>query len=71
MRIAVAGLAIGLVAASGLTRLMTHMLYDVEPTDPLTFAAVASVLIATAFGACWGPARKAAFVDPVVALRSE
>jgi putative ABC transport system permease protein len=71
MRIAVAGLAIGLVAAYGLTRLMTHLLYDVEPTDPLTFAAVASVLIATAFGACWGPARRAAFVDPVVALRSE
>jgi putative ABC transport system permease protein len=71
MRIAVVGLAIGLVAASGLTRLMTHVLYDVEPTDPLTFAAVASVLIATALGACCVPARKAAVVDPVIALRAE
>jgi ABC-type lipoprotein release transport system permease subunit len=62
---------IGLAAAAGLTRLMASVLYDVEPTDPQTFAAVAAVLVATAFGACWGPASKAALADPVIALRYE
>jgi putative ABC transport system permease protein len=71
MRIALVGLVIGLAAAAGLTRLMANVLYDVEPTDPQTFAAVAAVLIATALGASWGPARKAAVVDPVIALHAE
>jgi len=71
MRIAVVGLVIGLAAAAGLKRLMANVLYDVEPTDLKTFAAVAAVMIATALGACWVPARKAAVVDPVIALHAE
>jgi len=68
---ALAGIVTGLAAAFALTRVMTSLLYDVKPTDPPTFAAVAAVLSATALAACWGPALKAAFVDPVIALRYE
>jgi putative ABC transport system permease protein len=71
MGIALAGIVIGLAAAAGLTRLMASLLYDVEPTDPLTFAAVAAVLATTAFVGCAGPALKAAWVDPAIALRHE
>ena len=71
MRIALAGIVLGLVVAAGLTRLMASLLYDVEPTDPLTFVAVAAALATTAFVACGGPALKAAFVDPAIALRHE
>ena len=71
MRIAVTGIVLGLIVAAGLTRVMASLLYDVEPTDPLTFAAVAAVLATTAFVACVGPALKAAFVDPSIALRHE
>jgi putative ABC transport system permease protein len=71
MGVALAGIVLGLAAAAGLTRLMASLLYDVEPTDPLTFAAVAAVLATTALVACGGPALKAAFVDPAIALRRE
>ena len=71
MRIALTGIVLGLVVAAGLTRLMASLLYDVEPTDPLTFVAVAAALATTAFVACGGPALKAAFVDPAIALRHE
>ena len=71
MRIALAGIVVGLVVAAGLTRLMASLLYDVEPTDPMTVAAVAAALATTAFVACGGPALKAAFVDPAIALRHE
>jgi putative ABC transport system permease protein len=71
MVIALIGLTIGLAAAVALTRLMQTMLYDVKPTDLPTFAAVTATLAATALLACWGPAVKAAFVDPIVALRHE
>jgi ABC-type lipoprotein release transport system permease subunit len=50
---------------------MATVLYDVEPTDPQTFAAVAAVMSVTAFVACWGPAPKAAVVDPVIALHAD
>ena len=71
LKLAITGAAIGLAAAFALTRLMTSLLYGVSPTDPLTFTAVAALLIAVALGACYGPARRAAALDPMVALRHE
>ncbi len=71
MSIALAGIVVGLAAAVGLTRLMQSLLYDVKPTDLPTFIAVSAALAATALLACWGPAFRAAFVDPIVALRHE
>ena len=70
-RMAIAGVAIGIVLAFSLTRLMSSQLFGVTGHDPLTFAAVALVLIAVALIACWLPARRATRVDPVVALRSQ
>jgi putative ABC transport system permease protein len=71
MGIALTGIVTGLAAALALTRLMSSLLYDVSPNDPPTFAIVAITLAATALLASWGPALKAALVDPLVALRSE
>jgi putative ABC transport system permease protein len=66
-----AGVAVGLVAALGLTRFLGSMLYGVRAYDPLTFGAVALLLAFVALLACYLPARRAARVDAVVALRSE
>jgi ABC-type antimicrobial peptide transport system permease subunit len=63
------GLALGTGGALILTRLMTTMLFGVEPTDALTFVSVAIVLLTVAAAACFIPARRAASVDPLVALR--
>ena len=71
LEISLAGIVIGVIAAIALTRLMESLLYDVKPTDPQTFAAVALVLSITALAACWIPAHRAALVDPVIALRYE
>ncbi len=67
----VVGLGVGLAAALGFSRVLASLLHGMSPTDPPTFLAVAAVLFLVAVAACWIPARRAASVDPVVALRSE
>ena len=57
--------------AHALSQTMATLLFDLSPTDPLTFAAVATILGVVAFLASWLPARRAARVDPMVALRAE
>ncbi len=70
-RIAFAGIALGLAAALLLTRAMQSLLFNVSPFDPLTLASVAGLLALVALLACYLPARRAAQVDPMVALRHE
>jgi predicted permease len=71
MRMALIGVAIGSIAALGLARLMSKMLYGVSTADPLTFVGVAALLAVMALAACFIPARRAMRVDPIVALRNE
>ena len=71
MKLAFAGVAIGLGSSVGLTRLMSSMLYGVSASDPATFCGIGLILIAVALFACWVPARRALKVDPMVALRTE
>lgn len=67
----IAGLAIGVFGALWLTKLMTQLLFAVEPTDVVTFVGVSAVLLLCAAIACWLPARRAATIDPMIALRTE
>ncbi len=70
-RIVGIGVAIALVAGVGLSRLIAGLLFGVSPTDAVTFAAVAALLLGVALAASWLPARRAARLDPVDALRSD
>ncbi|MEO6214255.1 MAG: ABC transporter permease [Vicinamibacterales bacterium] len=70
-RIAASGIAIGLVGALLLTRVLSGLLFGVSERDPLTFVLVATTLMAVALAACWIPARRAVRVEPVMALRGE
>jgi putative ABC transport system permease protein len=69
MKLTGAGILIGLAVAFSMTRLLRTLLFNVSPTDPLTFTAIPLLLICVALLACWLPARRAARIDPVDALR--
>src|SRR5580704_17160887 len=71
LSLAITGAAVGLVGGLIVSRLMANLLYGVRPTDPLTFAGVALLLIGVALLACYIPARRAIHIDPMVALRHE
>jgi predicted permease len=65
------GLALGLGGSLALTRYLANLLFDISPTDPFTIVSVAALLVIVALAACYTPARRAAIVDPLVALRYE
>ena len=71
MRLAFVGIAVGLGGALALTRLMAGLLFGVGATDPMTFAAISSLLLSVALLACYLPARRATKVDPIIALRHD
>ncbi|MCI0664210.1 MAG: FtsX-like permease family protein [Acidobacteria bacterium] len=71
LKLTVVGLALGLVGAFALTRVMSRILYGVNAVDPLTFIMIPLLLLGVALLACYLPARRATKVDPIIALRCE
>jgi ABC-type antimicrobial peptide transport system permease subunit len=71
LTLATVGIAVGILGAFALTRLLATLLYSVTPTDPVTFATAPAVLLVVAALACWIPARRAARIDPMLALRHD
>ncbi len=71
MGLVLVGFAVGTIGALGLTGLMTSLLFEVEPTDPLTYIGVTALLLVVAALACLVPARSASTIDPAIALRTD
>jgi ABC-type antimicrobial peptide transport system permease subunit len=71
LTLACLGIMVGFVGALGLTRLLSSLLFGITATDPLTFATAPVILLGVAALACWIPARRAARIDPVLAVRQE
>ena len=71
LRLALAGVAVGIVASAALTPLLAHWLHGVSPRDPITLASVAGLMVLVAAAASLVPARRATRIDPNVALRYE
>ena len=71
LALALAGIAVGLIGAASVSRLLSKLLYGVTPSDPLSFGGSALLLLAVAALACWVPARRAARLDPMRALRQD
>jgi putative ABC transport system permease protein len=71
LKLAAMGVLIGLLGAFAMARVLTNLLFEVKPLDPVTFAGVSLLLFTVAAIACWLPARRAARIDPMVALRQE
>ena len=71
MKIAATGLGAGILGALAATRAMAALLFEVRPSDPLTYGVIAALLTMAALAACYLPARRATAIDPLIALRHE
>jgi ABC-type antimicrobial peptide transport system permease subunit len=71
MGMVIGGIVAGLIGALAMARVLANWLYGIQPSDPATFVTTIATLTAVALLACWIPARRAAKVDPLVALRYE